>query len=117
MSLNYKEYITKENIEKFSNRSVSEIKFFETYVYVKFNKIFEGSSLEFNIDDYGFKDVNSFSDEDYSKKWQKFMLRSLPAKLRDKYIDDFNKHLDSLRITWEDIDYNEQQFSHQHKGV
>ena len=86
-------------------------------ITVKFNKILEGSSLEFHIDDYTFKDVNSFSEEDYSKKWQKFMLKNLPSNMRDEYVDNFNSYLDSQKITWEDIDYNEQQFAHQHKGI
>ncbi len=117
MSLNYKEYITKEKIEKFTKQPIAELKFDEKSAYVRLFSESMGPSPEFHVDDYNFKGINYTSSYDLSKKWQKFMLLSLPKEKGDKYIDDYNRYLDSQKITWEDIDYNEQQFAHQHKGI
>ena len=117
MSLIFKETITKEKIEKFTKKKVAELKFDEKSAYVKLETETMGPNPEFTVDDYTFEGINYTSSCDLSVKWRKFMLMQLSKNRGDEYIDNFDKYLNSLRITWADIDYNEQQFSYQNELV
>lgn len=103
MQLDYKEYITKENLTEFLMRDVDEIKEKEDYIYVKFYGQGMGPSPEFHVTDFSFKGINSYHSFDLSKEWLTFMIRILNPSLRIEYADKYNKYIDSLKISTDNI--------------
>ena len=104
MSILYKSFITKEKIEEFTTDAVAEIKIKDDYFYVKFFADYMGPSPEFYVDDFTFKGINSYSYMDVSKNWRKFMVKTLPDELKQKYIETFNTQLDNEKLSLPELD-------------
>ena len=104
MALKFKEYITKENLEEFTNYKVSKIKLAKDHVYVQF--FIEGmeNGPEFEVNDYSFIGINSYSSYSWSEKWKSFMLRKIKPQYRGLYVDEYDTYADSLTISWANAD-------------
>lgn len=98
MNLNYKQLITKENINEFTKNHVEEIEFTESYAYVKFFRDSMGPSPEFHVDDFEFIGINYTSSYDLSEKWRKFIIKQLTNDEKKKYIETYNNSLEDLKI-------------------
>ena len=99
MSLEFREFITKENVEEFVLSYASEFTEKEDYFYVKFYNQYMGPSPEFQVTDFTFKGINSYHSFDLSDKWRTHMLRTINPSLRKEYIKKFNEHLDNSKLS------------------
>lgn len=106
MSLNYKHYITEENLNEFALNNVNVIKEKDDYYYVKFYGRGMGPSPEFHVTDYTFKGINSYQSFDLSKEWRNYMLRIISPSKRKEYAEEYNRQIDNLKISTDDLDFD-----------